>query len=55
MSLGLAVGLPQDADEHRPECSILLAVDQELGPTPPVAVRHGFPAPTGRSASCPNG
>jgi hypothetical protein len=24
---GLAIGLSQHADEHRPECSILLAVD----------------------------
>jgi hypothetical protein len=27
----LAFGLPQHADEHRPERPILLAVDQELG------------------------
>jgi hypothetical protein len=27
----LAVDLPQHPDEHRPEVSILLAVDQELG------------------------
>ncbi len=26
-----AVGLPKHADEHRPECPVLLAVDQELG------------------------
>jgi hypothetical protein len=27
----LAVGIPQQTDQHRPECPILLAVDQELG------------------------
>jgi hypothetical protein len=31
MRLGVAVVLPQDSDEHRPERPILLAVDQELG------------------------
>jgi hypothetical protein len=31
----LTVGLPQHADEHRPERPVLLAVDQQLGEGPP--------------------
>ena len=34
----LAVGLPQHADQHRPEDSILLAVDQQLGERPRLRV-----------------
>jgi hypothetical protein len=29
--LASPVGFPKHADEHRPECPVLLAVDQELG------------------------
>jgi hypothetical protein len=31
MRIGVPVGLPQNADEHRSQHSILLAIDQELG------------------------
>jgi hypothetical protein len=35
----LAVDLPQHADEHRSERSVLLVVDQELGEGPRLGVR----------------
>jgi hypothetical protein len=36
--LGSPLGLPQHADQHRPEAPILLAVDQELGERPRLRV-----------------
>jgi hypothetical protein len=35
---GLAIGLPQHADEHRPERLVLLALDQQLGESPRLVV-----------------
>jgi hypothetical protein len=37
------VGLPQHPDEHGPECSILLAVDQELGEGVLAHLAQGIP------------
>ena len=36
---GLATVLPQHADEHSPECPVLLAVDQELGEVRVLVIR----------------
>jgi hypothetical protein len=42
-----AVGLPQHADQHRPQRSVLLAVDQALGKVPTLRVAPELADPLG--------
>jgi hypothetical protein len=47
----LAVGIPQQTDQHRPECPILLAVDQKLGEGATLRELKNSPIRSARSKS----
>jgi hypothetical protein len=50
----LEVGLRQHPHDHRPECPVLLAIDQELGEGAALRVGPEFADPLGRSIRRPS-